>query len=468
MNFRLSPLILALLLSGFTTAARAEDPELIVGEIAFPKRVWGTQPLPFEVTNNTDWLKFLVVETDVTFEDSYVKPHRVVRTNFVMEPSMKIRVEPTVVIPPNYGVMSLRVRVYDVVDTLDDLAMGRVVFEQPFTVRFHIPEAVIPYFQERITLPPLVGNYGLFDNEFTRLMLVLISQKKTLSEIAAMCDADTAYVGEVAADLEGARFTKRAGDTCVTVVPVISQPEAKAGRELSDRIAERLSKKITENLPRRQAVIDSMVRIGVFSGDSTAFMLGGTILYRPYPLIGGLYLWRVLGQKFIIGSRSLEIFQGTDRCNPKIGPYMYMTLGGDYFNGNHYYAAEPRPNGFRADFGDSIPPVECKPGFERKFNVMENIDWNYGKGYNPEPFLYDSTIVNPVLRALAEGTEPILLDAVEGLRKICKEYRPVDLSMAEKYWFWNLTASKTLRMLTDSGVVTRTGNGQYRFEEMKK
>lgn len=468
MFIKSKPLMLALLLTGFTTAAQAGDPELIVGDIAFPKRVWGTQFLSFDVTNNTEGPKFLVVETDVTFEDSYVKPHRVVRTNLVVAPAKKTKVGPTLEIPPNYGTMNLRVRIYDVVDTLDDLALGTVAFEQPFTIRFRIPEAAIPYFQERISLPPLVGNYGLFDNEFTRLMIVLISQKKTVSEIAAMCEADTTYVGEVAADLEGARFVKRLGDTCVTVVPVISQPEAKAGRELSDRIADRLSKKITENLARRQAVIDSLVRAGTFSGDSTGFTAGGTILFRPYPLVGGLCLWQVLGQKFVIGSRGLNVFQGTDHCDPKIGPYMYLVQGGDYFNGNQYYSAEGRPSGSRSDFGDSIPPVECKPGFEKKLVVMENMDWNYGAGHNPEPFLYDSTIVNPVLRALADSTEPILLDAVQELRKISKEYRPADLSMAERYWFWNLVASRTLKLLVDSRAVTRTGNGQYRLEEMMK
>jgi hypothetical protein len=146
---------------------------------------------------------------------------------------------------------------------------------------------------------------------------------------------------------------------------------------------------------------------------------------------------------------------------------MYMTLGGDYFNGHHYYAALALRSGYNSQFGDSVPSIVCKPGFEHKFQLNENIDWSYGRGYTPEVFPYDTTLVSPILRAMDEGVQPILDSALQDLRQISKGYRSSDLPMAVRYWFWNLTASLTLDKMTKSGSLKRTGNGQYKFTETK-
>ena len=461
-------LTLAVVCLGLVSGALAQEPEVVVGSIGFPKNAWGKQALPFDVTNNTDWLKFLIVETDVRFEGSYVNPHRVTRSNFVLEPGAKVKVAPVLDVPPNFGQMNLMVRVYDVVDTLDDLSLGKQVFEQPFRIKFPTPEGVVPYFRERLTLPPMVGNNGLFDNELVRLMMVMVSEGKKLSEIAAVCKADSAYVDAVAIDLDAERYLKKSGDTCWTQLPVITTAEAKAGKELSDKISDRLIEILTKNLGRRQPVIDSLKAAGVLSGDSTKFVEGGTVLYSPYPLVGGMYLWQVLGEKFIVGSRSLEIFLNTNYCDPKIGAFMYLVIGGDYFNGHQFFSGNAVRSGYNCQFGDSIPLLNCKPGFERKFQLSENIDWTYPAGLSPESFLYDSTVVNPVLRALDEGVQPILQDAIEKLRAIDKQYRQSDLPMGVRYWFWNLTASRTLDKLAASGTLKRSGNGQYKFTEYKK
>ncbi|MEW5795638.1 MAG: hypothetical protein AB1772_04685 [Candidatus Zixiibacteriota bacterium] len=468
MQFKMSGLVFVLVILSTAINASAEDPEVIVGEIGFPKRVWGTGTLEFDVTNRTDWLKFLVVETDVTFEGSYVNPHRVTRTPFVLEPSAKTRFEPRIVIPSNYGLMKLWVRLYDVVDTLDVLAAGTKLFEQPFNIRFHVPEAVIPYFQERITLPPLVGHYGLFDNEFTRLLLVLANEGKTVPQIAAMCETDTAFVAECVLGLAAARFVSRSGDSLKVLTPVITKAEAVEGRELADRIADRLARKLAENLGRRRPFLDSLISAGVASGDSTGFNTGARVLFQPHPLVGGMLLWQVLGQKFITGSRSLEIFYGTDFCNPRIGPFMYLVLGGDYFNGHHFYWAQAKASGYESRFGDSIPPITCWPGYEKKLTLYENTDWSFGQGLDArETFLYDTAMVIPMMRMLDQDTESILSDALEELRHLNKKCREGDLSVAVRYWFWNLVASGTLDRLVKNGVAYRVRRGQYQYQEIR-
>ena len=129
MRFGINVLIIRLVVIGLLAGSlAAQQPELVVGSIDFPERAWGNQELPFEVTNNTDWLKFLVIEAHVGFEGSYVNPHRVTRTNVVLEPG-KLAVEVDLVVPSNYGLMTLWLRIYDVVDTLDDLTLGTKIFE---------------------------------------------------------------------------------------------------------------------------------------------------------------------------------------------------------------------------------------------------------------------------------------------------------------------------------------------------
>lgn len=468
MQARATSLMLTLIMLGVSVGVLAQEPEVIVGEIGFPQRVWGVQTLPFEVTNNTDWLKFLIVETDAQFEGSYVNPHRVVHANFILEPAARITIEPNLEIPSNYGRLTFWVRIYDVVDTLDDKSLGTLLFEQPFMLRFHTPEAVIPYFQERITLPPLVGHHGLFDNEFARLLLVLTAEGKTLPEIADLCQADTAYVSEVVEAMVGAGFLASEEGNYSVTVPVISRAYAEAARPLVDRISERLAQKLAANLDRRRLFIDSLVEAGVYSGDSTNFLEGGTILYQPYPLVGGLYLWQVLGQRFITGHQSLEIFKNTNQCDPRIGPYMYLVQGGDYFNGSHYYSATATRGGYNSHFGDRIPDIECKPGFEKKLVLRESADWNYAPEFRPESFLYDAALVNPMLRLLDQDMEPILLDASRELAGINQQFLEGDPAIGTRYWFWNLTASRTLEQMVTTGALIRTGNGQFKFMEKRQ
>jgi len=466
MLIRSKRLILTLVAVLTVASVSAQEPEVVVGEIAFPQHVWGMQTLPFDVTNNTDWLKFLVVETDVAFEGSYVNPHRVVRSTFILEPFTRRTVESKLEIPPNYGQLKLWLRIFDVVDTLDAPGLGTLIFEQPFTIKFHLPEMVMPYFQERITLPPLAGNHGLLDNEFARLMLLLLQENKTVPEIASICQTDTSFVTIMAEQMVSERYLKKDQNKYSVDIPIINKAYAESGRKLADRISDRLTETISANLARRRSVIDSLVSAGVYSGDSTRFVEGGTLLFRPYPLIGGLYLWQVLGQMFIIGSRTLNIFEDTDPCNAKIGPYLYLVQGGDYYNGHHYFQAQPN-GGYESRFGDSIPVVVCLPGFEKAYVAREGVDWNYPSAYSPDMYLYDSTFINPMLRTIDVGVEAIQLDAMNELRKINSQFYSTDLAMATRYWFWNLTASLTLEKLVANKAVTRIGNGQYKYMEKK-
>ena len=452
----------------------AQEPEIVIGTIGFPERVWGEQTIKFDVTNTVDWVKYLVLETEVSFEDSYVTPHRVRRTNFTAVPGTS-EARAVMEIPPNYGQLTFWVRVYDVVDTLDDISLGTQVFEQPFKVRFHTPEAVLPYFEERLTMPPLVGEHGIFDNEFSRLLLVFAQEGKSVNEIAGICNTTEDYVRARARELISTGYLRRVNDTADVRefepnIPVITRGYAVDGRALVDSVSVKLADQVTKNLSFRQALIDSLTRDAGFSGDSGAFFEGGTLLYRPFPLVGGLFFWGYLGQKFVTGNEPLEIFKDTDPCRPHLGPLSYLVQGGDYYNGTHYFNAEAAPDAYRAHWSDSIPEIICAPGTtDPRMARLDKANWGYGPGWKGEVHLYDTTFINPMIRHLDVGVEDLMKEAIAGLHELNREYLGTpNVGLGARYWFWNLLATRTLTRLVDEGVLTRTNNGQFRFMEKKK
>ena len=451
----------------------AQEPEVIVGDIDFPVREWGEQKISFEVTNTTDWVKYLVVETEVSFDESYVTPHRVRQTNFVVEPGTSA-IRPVMEIPPNYGRLTLWVRVYDVIDTLDDLSLGTSLFEQPFNLRFHAPEAVLPYFQERLTMPPLVGEHGVFDNEFSRLLLVLAQERKTVPQIAELCGTTEDYVRLRARELISTAYLRRVendpdGREFEPNIPVITHEYAVRGRELADSMSLKLATLLENNLTGRRAVIDSLVQNLGFSGDSGGFFEGGTLLFRPYPLVAGFYFWYYLGQRFVSGGEPLEILKGTDPCMPHLGAYSYLVQGGDYFNGTNFFNASFTTDGYNAHYSDSIPEIICYPNSEKKKRREQETDWVYGGGFKGESFLYDTTFVNPMLRHLDFGVEDVVRDGIAELRTINNEYLgSADVAMGARYWFFNLLVTRTLDRILKDGALTRTHDGQFRFVEKKK
>ena len=237
--------VLALLLIATIPTARSQ--EVTVGDIDFPERVWGYQTIEFEVFNNSDEWKYLIVETDAVFEGTYLNPRRLHYKNFISEPNSKQVLRPEVEIPANYGVVTVWVRIHDVVDTLDDISFGEQVFEQPFRLRFHVADGALPYLQEKITLPPMVEYAGVLDNEFSRLLLVMLSEGKTIAEIAKLTGTDEAFVRSAADQMVAEHYLKDNGDGYALAVPVITQAEAEEARKLAEETSEKLADLIRKN-----------------------------------------------------------------------------------------------------------------------------------------------------------------------------------------------------------------------------
>lgn len=441
----------------------AQQPDVIVGTIPFPNHAWGKQTLAFDVNNTTTYLKFLTVETDISCEGSYVNPRRISRSQFIVLPEGTTTLTPQLEIPANYGSMKLWIRIYDVVDTLDDLSLGTQIFEQPFHIQFARPDAMIPYFQERISMPPAIGDHGFFDNEFARVFPFMLQEGKSVAEIAGLADTDTLFVNDLVRQLIDLRFLYERQGTLEIKAPLITLEIAKEGRALADRYADKLAGIITEQLPDRFRVIDSLTKAGALTGDSNNFYAGAQLIYRPYPLVTAVCLWRELGTQFVVGQGPFEVFNNTDPCHGDIRPYLYLTQGGDHFNGHQYYEAEASQSGVHIRFGDTIPRVDCEPGFEHSPKSREGAGWQFPQEYAAESFLIDTTTNLPVCRAILRTTEYVLMDAADDLKKMADSHDAGLYSAGLRYWFWDLTATLITDKLIEAGTIARLGNGQYRI-----
>ena len=466
MRFTLITVALLLSLVILAGTAAAQPAEVSVGKIDFPQRVWGTQQVTFDVTNHTEYLKFIVVESDITFEESYAGARRVKYTNFPLGPSMETTVNPTLEIPGNYGRAACWVRLYDVVDTLDDISLGTKVFEQKFLLTFRPSEALGPYLQERLTVPPLTGGTYEWDNELARLSVLLLNEGKTVEEIATLANTDAKNVMAVLQRLAtaGQVRTDTAGNYALNV-SVITLEEAKEGRAYADELSEQMVALIKKNLQTYPALIDSLIAVKAFSGDSANFYEGGALLYFRYPLISAMLLWNDLGHRFITEGQRMMIYRPNIMCTPNIGEFMYVVQGGDYFNGSHYFNPTVNVRYIKVEFGDVVPRVECKPAArEANGRSVKGEDWSIDPEFAPQAIVFDTGLVNTALRHLREGFPEMLLPVVDKLASIDKKYGHETLGRGVKFWFWNLAATRTVDKLVAEGVLTRQGNGQFALQ----
>ena len=99
---------------------------------------------------------------------------------------------------------------------------------------------------------------------------------------------------------------------------------------------------------------------------------------------------------------------------------------------------------------------------------VKGQDWNYAEDLKIETFYFDTTVVNPPLRALATGAPQVLEDAGDQLEKIHQQYANEGLSSGVRYWFWNLTATVTLSNMEKSGMIKPGPDDMFLVTRLRK
>ena len=451
----------------FGSALVAQTPDLTVGEIKNPELKWGAQPISLEVTNNVDYPKFLVGTLDLRFEGTYLNPKRRWKVNAILPPSDRATVTLPLDIPVNFGVAEMELTLYDVVDTLDPVTFGTKVMAQNFLLRFKIPDEISSYLQERITFPPMVDNNPLLDNEFTRVVFTMLAEGKTIPEIARLAKVDSLFVYRNINELVSKKLVLRKDKAATLSFPFLTIKQAEKIKPLAEKTSDQLAALIAENMPAYRRTLDSLIKAGAVAKDSNEFLNGGTVLYRPYPVIAALVLWADLGQKFITDTALLDIYKETDPCNANVPSFMYAVQGGDVFNGHHYVGISSVTGHYTVHFGDRIAPVKCPDIYPFPTILIQGSDWSFDPQFSQEMFMIDPVVTLPAVKSVSAGSLPIVTAALDGLKKELDAIGPNMFTLGSRFWFWNLTASRALDKMVAAGTLTRYGNGQYRLESMR-
>ncbi len=465
MNRSLQAAAILVLAGAASVVSQTKTTDITFGAFDVPLARWGTQTGTLEVTNEATYLKFLKVETDLRFEGEYLNPKRLVQFNYILPPGEHRTIEFDISVPGNFGKAMLDISIHDVVDTLDDILPGQDVFRQSGQIRFKPENTILPYLQERLTVPPRVETSYDFDYEFSRLLVLMLTEGKSPEDIAMLADVDVAYVRSVIDSMTARQYLASTAEGPRPTFPVLRLEQVQLLKPVADEFAARLAAVISENLTTLRPVLEQMVAQGNLSSDSNDILDGGTILYRPYPVVGALLLWFDLGQEFISDPRPLEIFQGSDPCNAHIPRYMYLVQGGALFNGSHFYNLQLAQRNMTIDWSDSPPDLECVPGYHLlPHQLRDRRDWRYPQSQSPEVHVLDTAKVYVGLRHLRRGAPEVLVELSARLQALGADGSLNFRHLGFRCWFWNLIATRTLTLLTEQGAVVPVGNGFYRFE----
>lgn len=450
------------------SAIQAQESEVAVGEIKIPALHWGSQTADVILTNSSEYMKVIVVAIDITFKGGELLPNRFVRTNFIIEPNWTGTIKPEIYIPGSYGKADLDIRVYDVIDTLDELLDHQLFYENKSEIEYHYPDELSDYFKTKIHLPPRVEVHPNFNNEFVRLFFILLKEGKSLKEIAEMTHAELSFIEEQALKLTEIRFLKFNSVSYELNFAVILADEAEATKALIESTSDKLASLIVKNYQDGfWGVIDSLVETKTIPRDSNDFVSGATLLYRPYPIISGLLLWFDLGQKFITRMAPLLIYDGTDICRASNFQYMYAVKGDEYFHGKQFFFLNYKnDHKYYLLFSETAPQLSCEKDFLTKNLKVRKANWGFTNRIYPEFFIVDTAVTRPILNQLGEGAGAILEDSYNQLRTIALKHGHKTVQYGHRYWFWNIVSERTLAKINDTGVINKKGNGYYKYESL--
>lgn len=445
----------------------AQQNDIHVGDVELSSLTWGEQTVNIELENKTEYLKFIITNTDLLFEGMYANPESNVETIYILEPLQKINISPEIFIPGNYGTVTIKLDVYDVIDTLDELMPSQKFFEQPFVIKYHPSDEIFPYLEEKVTFPPRVDLHPLFNNEFVRLLFALLSEGKSVKEIASMNKCDTTFVNsQIALYLKNGYLVPYEG-SYRTKFPFITREEAESARKIAMDTSDKLVAIFLENIGSYFTVIDSLTEAKTIPRDSNDFISGAALLYKPTPVISTFVLWFELGREFITRSAPLLLYDGTDICNARNTQFMYMVDGGDYFNGSHFFGLFYGNGYYSVMFSEEPLQVECKKNFNLQ-SVRRTGVWEYDRKFLPEFFIIDTADIRPLISLMTKGCDEILKEAYDGLKKNTFTHGQDKVYIGHRYWMWNLIATLTLDKLYKNGALQKRGDSFFRFDKVKE
>ena len=431
--------------------------DLKVSEITLSSTNWGHQTASFKITNTGYDYKFVVAISEVRFADSKYESARFTKKAYFIESSSVNDLTLPINIATGYGKVEINIFFYDVIDTLDQVFESQQFFSKSFPVEFKISEKLKSELVDEITLPEFVEDNVLFDNYFSRALLVLIYYGKTSEEIAELCQTDVHFIETKMKEYREAGLVNTNGSSADLNFMAIDKNQTEAIRPAIDNAVNNLFGVISGNFQGYDSSLVSDKR------DALDF---GTILYEKYPATLGLFLWDILGREFVNDGKPFNIFEGSDPCNAVMGDFMYMSVGIDNLIGDSYYYSTQDPGSEVIYCGLGRHNIKCQPGSRELAKKNRRVRWEFDINNPDKIYLYNEDKVREPLSVLMDGTTEHVENLKNRMDNIFAGSFYDTNNKGARYWCWDLVVTELMKKFEDKNILKKDKTRLYRFQKV--
>jgi hypothetical protein len=437
--------------------------ELTVSNIELPEAGWGDHSIKVEINNSGAGYKFIVAHAEVSFVEGILSPSRHYWQVIFSEPESNVKADIPVFVPTSYGKAQISLKMYDVIDTLDVLLESQKFFEKDVTHNFLIP----PQIQHKIDigLPVLARQNELIDNAFTRVLMVLLGEGKSIEEIANMCETKQEFVESIVAALHQEKYLYLVEGRYKPNFMVISKDMVDDIQPAANETVDQLYEAIINNLPEYDKIVSEMVVNGQLTNDINDALDPGVVLHHKYPFIMTFLLWNLLGRDFISGGMPFNILEDSDPCNSNMGDFFYLVAGGEKSTGQSFYYHNKTRKGDAIYCGYGYFEIRCPRNYKELKGQNKYVRWTFSRESNEIAFLFNSeTLVTPAKSLLPGTAEPV--NALLGILEESFAGAAFDkYQRGAKYWCWNIVVTRLLDKLVENGILEKEGSGLYNFQK---
>ncbi len=437
-----------------------------VGPIEMPEIAWGSNIASFKLTYTGGDYKFIAAAAHAEFGEGKLKPSRKFVKNFFMTPESEIDIELPIPVPAAYGKGMVTIKLYDVVDTLDELFESQVFFTKEIPFNFKAPQNLIDEVGFDIALPPLMENNALFDNPLARVAPVLLSRGKSIDEIASLCNTTPDNIRAVLEVLREEKFIVIAGEKVRPSFMVIEEEAVSQLRPFIDSTVAKLYDKIVGNFPVFDSALAGMIESGEVTSDPHDALGGSAVLHHKYPLVMTFLLWNLLGRSFITGGTPFDIFADSDPCNGRMGKFFYMVPSGKKNIGKTFYYQTTIAEQETAYCGYGEYEMVCDPNYREKARNNIPVRWFFSRESREVVYFFDTgVLLKPVSLLMQDTGEPVdsLRTAID---KALDGYMYKQYGEGARYWCWNLVVTQLMDKLVENGIIQKEESQLYSFQRL--
>jgi hypothetical protein len=429
-------LTIGFILIALSTAMAENDSGLVVGSIKLSATDWGEQTASIELTNTGEYFKFVTARVDVLFPGALIETSRSGQKMFIIQPPDKQKLEIPFIVPGNLGHGQVTVSLYDVVDTLDP--------------QKKIPASLESLINPGIQLPSFVDQTRTFDNQFSRILILLLHRGESLQKIAKISGVKVSFALSLARYLERDGFLYKDNGVFYPAFRVIDNDDIEKLMPLIDRTVNSMYELMALNLPLYDETLERLTAEGRLTGDRSNLLDPGSVLYHHYPSILGLFLWNHLGRVFIKGGDDFGPFINSDPCQGIDNNYMYMVSGppDNIGRGFYYNVTGPNMDGFY--FGAETVKLNCTG----RGMVFEELR-------APIYYTYNELIAAPAMKVLSEGISGYLDKLEAGLHDVFGKEGDQGYIKGARLWSWSLVVDHLVEKLEKNNIIEKEGTGLF-------